>query len=80
MTPIESKDCVTIGHQSKGYLVYPQGEAPTIPVSSGKYQLYTIDMKNGTIRLQQKSIRLQGTFTPTNNSLSGQLLWLRPLN
>ena len=80
MTPIEGKDCVAIGHQSKGYLVYPQGEAPTITVSSGKYQLYTIDMKNGTIKLQQKSVRLQGTFTPTNNSLSGQLLWLRPLN
>ena len=76
MSPIESTDCIATGKAGTGYLVYPQGDAPTISVPTGKYQVYTIDMKSGAIKLQQKSVRLQGSFTPKTTS-SGQLLWLR---
>jgi hypothetical protein len=76
MTPIEGTECIAIGKAGTGYLVYFQGDAPTISVPTGKYLLNTIDMKSGTIKLQQKSVRLQGSFTPKTTS-SGQLLWLR---
>jgi hypothetical protein len=78
MSPIEGTGCIATGSANTGYLVYPQGDISTISVSPGKYQLYTVDMKNGTIRLQQKSVRLQGSFTPKTTS-SGQLIWLRAL-
>jgi hypothetical protein len=76
MSPIESTNCIATGNADTGYLVYPQGDVPTLSVAPGKYQLYTIDMKSGDIRLQQKSVRLQGSFTPKTIS-SGQILWLR---
>ena len=76
MKPIDAHDCVAIGHEGIGYLLYPQGDSPTLAVASGKYQLFTIDMKQGTIKPLQNSTRLQGTFTPQHKS-SGQLLWLR---
>ena len=76
MSPIEGTDCIATGNAETGYLVYPQGDIPTLSVAPGKYQLYTIDMKSGDIRLQQKSVRLQGSFTPKTIS-SGQILWLR---
>ena len=76
MTPIEGQDCVAIGHQENGYLIYPQGDTPSIAVPGGKYQVFTIDVKQGSIKLLQKSVRLQGTFTPHDKS-SGQLIWLR---
>ena len=76
MTPMEGEDCVAIGSKDKGYLIYPQGDTPSIAVPKGTYRVYTIDMKQGDIRLQQKSVRLQGNYRPANGS-SGQLLWLR---
>ena len=76
MTPIEGHDCVAIGHEGTGYLIYPQGDTPSITVPNGKYQLFTIDMKQGTVKQLQSSVRLQGTFTPQHKS-SGQLIWLR---
>ena len=75
MIPIEGQDCVAIGNKGKGYLVYPQGDSPCISVPKGTYRVYTIDMKHGDIRLQQKSVRLQDIYRPANGS-SGQLLWL----
>ena len=75
MTPMEGEDCVAIGSKDKGYLIYPQGDAPCISVPKGTYRVYTIDMKQGDIRLRQKSVRLQGNYRPANGS-SDQLLWL----
>ena len=76
MQPIEGKDCVVLGDAATGYLLYPQGDPPTIAVSNGKYRLYTIDMKSGAVKLLQKSVRLNGSFAATTKS-TGQLLWLR---
>lgn len=76
MTPIEGQNCMAIGQQSKGYLIYPQDGTPTIPVSSGKYQLYTIDIKKGTINSLKKTVRLQSSFTLRSTSPE-QLIWLR---
>ena len=76
MTPLEGKDCAVIGHPKKGYLIYPQGDGVSIDVAKGKYQAYTIDMKQGTIKLQQKSVRLNASFT-LRSKASGNLIWLR---
>ena len=76
MTPVEGQDCVAIGRQDTGYLVYPQGDKPSIAVPNGKYQVYTIDMKSGAVKCLQKSVRLQGSFTPASTP-SGHLFWLR---
>ena len=76
MTPVEGQDCIAIGRQDTGYLIYPQGGKPSIAVPNGRYQVYAIDMKSGTIKLLQKSVRLQGSFTPASTP-SGHLFWLR---
>ena len=76
MTPIEGQDCIALGDADKGYLICTQGDAPSIAVTSGKYQVFSIDMKRGTITLLQKSVSLQGTFTLQQRQ-SGQLLWIR---
>ena len=78
MTPVEGQDCIAIGREGKGYLVYPQGGTPAITVADGKYQVYAIDMKHGDIRLLKKAMRLQGSL-PTQDCPEGQLLWLRTL-
>ena len=76
MTPVEGQDCIAIGCQDTGYLIYPQGGKPSIAVPDGKYQVYTINMKNGTICPPKKAIRVQDSFAPANIP-SGHLLWLR---
>ena len=75
MTPIEGQNCVAIGCKGKGYLVYPQGDAPSISVPKGTYRVYTIDMKHGDIKRIQEKVRLQGTFVPQDRR-SGQIFWL----
>ena len=40
------------------------------------FQVYTIDMKHGNIKLQQKAVRLNASFTLKSTS-SGYLVWLR---
>ena len=76
MSPVEGEDCIAIGHPDKGYLIYPQGEATSIPVTKGKYEEYTIDMKSGAIKLQRKALRLNATFNPRSLA-PGTLVWLR---
>ncbi len=78
MTPVEGQNCIAIGREGKGYLVYSQGGTPAITVADGKYQVYAIDMKHGDIRLLKKAMRLQGSL-PTQDCPEGQLLWLRSL-
>ena len=76
MEPIEGQDCIAIGRADTGYLIYPQGETPSIPVTNGKYEEYTIDMKSGTIKLLRKGLRLNATLN-LRNVAGGTLVWLR---
>ena len=76
MAPVEGQDCIAIGHADTGYLIYPQGEAPSIPVTNGKYEEYTIDMKSSTIKLLRKGLRLNATLN-LRNVAGGTLVWLR---
>ena len=76
MSPVKGEDCIAIGHPDKGYLIYPQGEATSIPVTKGKYEEYTIDMKSGAIKLQRKALRLNATFN-LRSLAPGTLVWLR---
>ena len=78
MLPIDGRDCFAIGHEGTSYLIYPQGDSPSIAVKSGRYQVFTIDINNGNILLSQKSVHLKDTFSSKDNA-SGRLLWLRKL-
>ena len=78
MKPLDDKDCIALGDSQKGYLVYAQSsEVTTMPIASGKYNIYTVDMQTGDITLLQKGARLQNTFHPSD-SKGNKLYWLHP--
>ena len=76
MRTVTGTDCIALGDQQKGYLVYLRSEKASLPVAPGKYNVYSIDMKTGTITLKQKGARMQEAFQPTGSQGNG-LYWLR---
>ena len=77
MKPLEDSKCIALGAPQKGYLVYAQSPETSLPITSGKYNIYTIDMQTGDISLLQKGARLQDIFRP-NDSKGNKLYWLHP--
>lgn len=78
MKVVDAEGCLAIGDPRKGYLVYTKTQEGSLPVTSGKYHIYAIDMKTGDITLQQKGVRLQNTFRPDSDKRN-QLYWLRSI-
>lgn len=78
MKVVDAEGCLAIGDPRKGYLVYTKTQEGSLPVTSGKYHIYAIDMKTGDITLQQKGARLQNTFRPDSGK-GNQLYWLRSI-
>lgn len=78
MKVVDAEGCLAIGDPRKGYLVYTKTQEGSLPVTSGKYHIYAIDMKTGDITLQQKGVRLQNTFRPDSDK-GNQLYWLRSI-
>ena len=76
MKSINADGCIALGDSLKGYLIY--SAKTSIPVASGKYQLYGVDLKTGDITVIQKSIRLQDSFRP-DPSRKNIIYWLRRL-
>jgi hypothetical protein len=76
MKSINADGCIALGDSLKGYLIY--SAKTSIPVASGKYQLYSVDLKTGDITVIQKSIRLQDSFRP-DPSRKNIIYWLRRL-
>ena len=77
MKPLEDSNCIALGAPQKGYLVYAPSSETSLSITSGKYNIYTIDMQTGDISLLQKGTRLQDTFRP-NDSKGNKLYWLHP--
>lgn len=74
MNPIDAEGSLAIGSQ-EGYVVMPQDKTFSVPVTNGKYNLYTINRKNGKISLQKKSVVLNGTFSNAELATK-EIIWL----
>ena len=77
MKPMDAEGCLVLADAQTGYLVYPTAEHISLPVAAGKYHIYTIDTKSGTIKLLKKSTRLE-IFKP-NAPKSNSVYWLRAI-
>jgi hypothetical protein len=78
MTPMDGNGCLTIGNHEKGYLIYTQNGDFSTHVVSGKYHVYRIDKRDGTITLVKKSLSMKETFS-YQNAGENQVIWLRKL-
>lgn len=76
MRAVDGEGCIALGDSQTGYLVYAQSQKVSIPVVTGKYHVYTIDLRTGDITLSQKGVRLSDTFQ-TVDSKGNNLYWLR---
>lgn len=72
MRPMDAGNSMAMGGDG-GYLVYARKAGARIAVSGGKYDIHTIDMKSGEIKLQQKAVRLDNGFSANDN----KLYWLK---
>lgn len=78
MKVVDGKGCVALGNSQKGYLVYTQSQEASIPIATGKYHIYTIDLMTGNITLSKKGTHLSGAFTAHDKG--DCLYWLRPIS
>ena len=76
MMPVDGENCKALGDSSLGYLLYTEGGNATLPVESGRYDLYTVNQRSGDIALKQRAVRLNGNFTP-DSSDGGRIYWLK---
>ena len=76
MTPMDGDGCLMIGNHERGHLIYTRKKDFRAPVTPGKYIVYTIDKRNGTITLVKKSLPLNDTFTNPDAS-ENQVIWLK---
>lgn len=76
MKPLNGEGYVALGDPQTGYLIYTQSQEANLPIATGKYNVYSIDMRTGDITLLQKGVRLQQSFRPDGNN-GNRLYWLR---
>lgn len=76
MTPMDGDGCLMIGSHEKGYLIYTQKKDFRAPVVSGKYNVYTIDKRNGTVTLTRKSLSLRDSFSDQDAG-ENKVIWLK---
>jgi len=79
MSMMNGEGYIAQGNTEKGYIIYALSASPSIPVAAGNYQLYTIDIQSGDIKLLKKNIRLQGQFQP-DTANKNRLFWLRRMS
>lgn len=75
MKSLDGEGCVALGDHLKGYLVYTQSQNASMPVATGKYHIYTINMQTGDITLLQKGARLSDFFQ--HDAKEKNLYWFR---
>ena len=78
MIPVDGEGCVALGDRDRGYLIYTRGNHVSLPVISGKYAIYTIHPKNGTIDVKYKSSRLKDKFELPETE-ANRIFWLRKI-
>ena len=76
MQPFPCEGCLTIGDNSRGYLVYTLEGTCRVDVVPGRYDIYTIDAKTGDIAVQQKRVSVRASFT-LSGTPPGKIFWLR---
>ena len=76
MKAVDGEGCIALGDGKTGYLVYAQSQKASIPVVTGKYHVYTIDLRTGDITLSQKGVRMSDTFQAVDTK-GNNLYWLR---
>ncbi|MBR5062512.1 MAG: pectate lyase [Prevotella sp.] len=74
MQPINGDGCVALGNEKIGYLVYTLSETASIPISSGKYDIYSVHAQTGDITLISKKAKLEHTYR--TDSSANKILWL----
>ena len=78
MIPVDGEGCVALGDRDRGYLIYTRGNHVSLPVISGKYAIYTIHPKNGTIDVKYKSSRLKDKFELPETE-ANRIFWLQKI-
>ncbi|MBQ9676888.1 MAG: pectate lyase [Prevotella sp.] len=76
MKAVDGEGCIALGDGKTGYLVYAQSQKASIPVVTGKYHVYTMDLRTGDITLSQKGVRMSDTFQAVDTK-GNNLYWLR---
>ncbi len=79
MKPVDGEGCVALGDSSAGYLVYARSGAVSLPVAAGRYRVNTVDTRSGEVRVKQKMVTLQGTYTASDTK-DGEVVWLEVLD
>ena len=75
MYPLDGTGCVALGSDA-GYLVYPQEKSVSVPVVTGRYNVYAVDSRTGEVTLKQKKALLTESFSQ-DVSLD-KVYWLEP--
>lgn len=76
MNPLDAEGCVAIGNADCGYVVYTQADAVSVPVASGKYDVYDVNSFNGEVNIESRSVVLQGAYELTGTR-PNKIFWLR---
>ena len=76
MQPMDGTDCLAIGEEGKGYLVYAQDSSASILMASGKYDVYDVDAKTGAIT-KKKATSHRGGSCRVSDLSPNKLIWLK---
>ncbi|MBQ6063403.1 MAG: pectate lyase [Prevotella sp.] len=67
MRPIDGEGCVALGDENIGYLVYTLSETVSIPIPTGKFDIYSVHPKTGNITPTHRNAKLQQAFQTTTS-------------
>ena len=76
MSPVDAEGCVALGNSELGYLLYAQSESVSIPVETGKYDIFTIDTRTGDITSHKVTTKLQQQYN-NSDARPNRVYWLK---
>lgn len=76
MSPVDAEGCVALGNSELGYLLYAQSESVSIPVETGKYDIFTIDTRTGDITSPKVTMKLQQQYN-SSDARPNRVYWLK---
>ena len=77
MSPQNIDGWLALASKDVGYILYSQTGSTPAAISPGRYSIYQIDPKTGSISLISKKTTITTTFAPKNNH-PNNIYWLRP--
>ncbi len=75
MSPLQGTDCLAIGHPEAGYLIRTQAEQASLPITPGRYDIYAVDARSGSLTPVSHSTALSGIYS--TDAGSGKVIWLK---